>query len=68
MPALDACADLSPRAPWYRVREWCDHYGIDLEWLWPVLRHANGMLEQHREKMNKAKRANAPRNRPNPRH
>jgi hypothetical protein len=67
LPGLDVCGDLGTSAPWWRVREWCDHYGVDLEWLWPVLRRAGAMLDEHTAKLRKQKRASPARRNPDPR-
>lgn len=61
MPALDAACDVGVRASWRDVREWCDYYGIELEWLLPVLRRAAEMLEGHMEKLRKPTRASTAR-------
>lgn len=67
LPALDAWIDLGGVTQWWRVREWSEHYGIELEWLLPVLKNAAHMVEEHLEKTRKPKRASPARSRTNPR-
>lgn len=67
LPAMDAWIDLGGAAPWWRVREWCNHYGIELEWLAPVLRRAAAMLNEHVAKGDQ-KRGKSPSSRTRSRH
>jgi hypothetical protein len=66
VPALDAWRDLGGNVEWMPIREWGDYYGIELEWLLPVLRRAASMLEDHQKQLRKAKRASTPRGSGNP--
>jgi hypothetical protein len=59
LPAFDAYCDLGRGASWSRIREWSNYYQIDLDWLFPVLRHAMHMVDEHL-KATKAKRASTP--------
>jgi len=63
VPAYDAWCDLGKDATWRDVRDWSAHYSIDFEWLFPVLRRAAHIVDEHREKQRKQKRASTPRTR-----
>jgi hypothetical protein len=38
LPAFDCVVDLSIDGTWRDVRDWCEHYGQDLDALWPLIR------------------------------
>jgi hypothetical protein len=68
VPALDAWSDLGGSVEWLPVREWSARYGINLEWLLPVLRHAARMVDEHQTKLRKQKRASTARSQTDPGH
>ena len=65
LPAYDAWCDLGADAEWLAVRAWSNEYGIDFEWLFPVLRRAARIVREHQDKERKQKRASTARSRKN---
>jgi hypothetical protein len=68
LPAVDAVQQIGVHASWRDARDWSDYYGIELEWLWPVLARAAHMLDEHKEKQRKATSASTPRSAPDRSH
>jgi hypothetical protein len=46
LPAFDCIVDLSIDAAWRDVRDWCAHYGQDLDDLWPLVRSMRGEMRR----------------------
>jgi len=46
LPTFDCVIDLSIEARWGDVHDWCQHYGQDLDEIWPLIRSVRQEMHQ----------------------